>query len=164
MYGGIFCFRASTFDNAYYQVAREKPSPLTDEFDHDYFTGLINASDVQKLSVKAFLATEQRIPGFGNGVLQDIAWKARLHPKRKIQTVTPAERDNLFIILKETLKLMAGLGGRDTEKNLYGKSGGYGTVMSKLHLNKPCPVCKGPIVKAAYMGGSVYFCPDCQKD
>lgn|GEM_PF-2077218 len=30
---------------------------------------------------KAFLATEQRIPGLGNGVLQDILWTARIHPK-----------------------------------------------------------------------------------
>lgn len=164
MYGSLFCFKAGSFDNPYYQAACEKPSPLTDEFDRDYFTGLVSAPEVQKLSVKAFLATEQRIPGLGNGVLQDIAWKARLHPKRKLQTVSPAERDDLFVTIKETLRLMTDQGGRDTEKDLFGESGGYKTVMSKLNLGSPCPVCRQAIEKAAYMGGSVYFCPECQKN
>jgi hypothetical protein len=34
--------------------------------------------EVKKLSLKALLATEQRIPGLGNGVLQDILFKARM--------------------------------------------------------------------------------------
>ena len=162
MYGSLFCFKAGSFDNKYYQVAREKPSPLTGAFDRDYFSGLISAPEMQKLSVKAFLATEQRIPGFGNGVLQDIVWKAKLHPKRKIQTVTQAEREDLLVILKETLQEMADRGGRDTEKDLFGASGGYETMMRKLHLGQPCTVCAETIVKAAYLGGSVYFCPGCQ--
>lgn len=36
MYGGLWCCRAGEFDNPYYQVAKEKPSPLSDEFDQAY--------------------------------------------------------------------------------------------------------------------------------
>jgi formamidopyrimidine-DNA glycosylase len=43
------------------------------------------------LSAKAFLATEQRIPGLGNGVLQDILFTAGIHPKRKMAAISEEE-------------------------------------------------------------------------
>ena len=162
MYGGLWCFREGEFDSKYYDIAREKPSPLTDEFDAKYFNGLITSPEVQKLSAKAFLATEQRIPGLGNGVLQDILYNAKIHPKRKIETLNIDERTTLFNSVKSTLKEMVELGGRDTEKDLFGEPGGYITKLSKNSLDKPCPVCGRNIIKQAYMGG-IYFCPGCQK-
>lgn len=81
MYGGLMCFSTGSFDNPYYEAAKSKPSPLTDAFDAAYFDALTARPEVQKLSLKACLATEQRIPGLGNGVLQDFLWKAGLHPQ-----------------------------------------------------------------------------------
>ena len=72
MYGGLWCFKEGTFENEYRKAAMEKPSPLTSAFSATYFHALLAIEDAQKLSAKAFLATEQRIPGFGNGVLQDV--------------------------------------------------------------------------------------------
>jgi formamidopyrimidine-DNA glycosylase len=163
MYGGLWCFKEGEFQNPYYDEARFKPSPLSDEFDRVYFDGLITADDVQKLSAKAFLATEQRIPGLGNGVLQDILYKAGIHPKRRIGTLTDGERETLFDSLKSTLKEMTARGGRDTTKDLFGRPGGYSTRLSQTTLDKPCPVCGGMIVKQSYMGGSIYFCDGCQR-
>lgn len=57
-------------------IARSKPDPLSDDFSEEYFHRLYGEQD-GKLSVKAFLATKQRIPGLGNGVLQDILFHAR---------------------------------------------------------------------------------------
>jgi formamidopyrimidine-DNA glycosylase len=88
MYGGLSCFKEGTYQNQYRDVAMQKPSPLSSEFDEGYFRELIRANEVQKLSLKAFLATQQRIPGLGNGVLQDILWTAKLHPKRKVSMLT----------------------------------------------------------------------------
>jgi formamidopyrimidine-DNA glycosylase len=163
MYGGLWCFREGDFDNPYYDVARSKPSPLSGEFDRKYFDSLINNSDIQKLSAKAFLATEQRIPGLGNGVLQDILFNAGIHPKRKLASLTDGEKNSLFLSVKSTLREMTGQGGRDTEKDLFGEPGGYKTRLCKNTLNRPCTVCGGKIIKQAYMGGSIYFCGGCQK-
>ena len=115
------------------------------------------------MSAKAFLATEQRIPGLGNGVLQDILHKARIHPKRKVETLTDGEREPLFHSVKSTLKEMTAQGGRDTTRDLFSKPGGYRTRLSQITVDKPCPVCGGMIVKQPYMGGSIYFCDGCQK-
>jgi formamidopyrimidine-DNA glycosylase len=163
MYGGLWCFKEGELDNPYYDAARSKPSPLSDEFDRVYFDSLITADEAQKLSAKAFLATEQRIPGLGNGVLQDILYKAAIHPKRRIDTLTDDERTTLFNSVKSTLREMTEQGGRDTAKDLFGRPGGYITKLSQATLDKPCPVCGGTIVKQAYMGGSIYFCEGCQK-
>jgi formamidopyrimidine-DNA glycosylase len=162
MYGCIWCFKAGEYDNPYYQVAKEKPSPLSEEFDYHYFDEILSAPGALKLSAKAILATEQRIPGLGNGVLQDILYNAGIHPKRKVQTMVEEDKKRLFLSVKSTLKDMVNLGGRDTEKDLFGVSGGYRTKLSKNTVDKPCPVCKSLIRKEAYLGGSIYYCEGCQ--
>jgi formamidopyrimidine-DNA glycosylase len=86
-----------------------------------------------------------------------------MHPKKKAGTMSNSERTELLASLKTTLKQMVADGGRDTESDLYGKQGGYKAVLSKNTVTKPCPVCGTTIRKEAYMGGSIYFCSNCQK-
>lgn len=161
MYGGMWCFRVGEFDNPYYQIACTKPSPLSEEFDAAYFANLLDENSGKK-SAKAFLATEQRIPGLGNGVLQDILYQANIHPRRSMSSVTDQELETLFLAIKSTLRQMAEQGGRNTEKDLFGQPGGYRTVLSKNTVKTPCPRCGTLIRKEAYMGGSIYYCSLCQ--
>lgn len=161
MYGGLWAFKEGENDNFYYMVAKEKPSPLTDQFDRAYFD-LLLADAKPTLSAKAFLATEQRIPGLGNGVLQDLLFKARVNPKAKLKGLKPEDVDRLFQSVKQTISDMTNRGGRDTEKDLFGRHGGYETVLSNKTYKKPCPVCGGPIIRQAYLGGNVYYCSVCQ--
>ncbi len=163
MYGGIGAFLEGELDNNYYKVAKEKPSPLTPAFDKTYFYGIISAPDVQKLSLKALLATEQRIPGLGNGILQDILFNAKMHPKKKVNSLSERDKEALFNSVKTTISMMASKGGRDTELGLFGNPGGYKTILCKKTVNYPCPVCGTIIKKEAYMGGSVYYCEKCQE-
>ncbi len=122
MYGGIWAYRGD-FDNPYHQRSLKSISPLDSLFDEDYFVKIIK-NTAKDLSAKALLATEQRIPGLGNGVLQDILFNAGIHPKRKKSTISDLEVKNLFQSLKSTLRRMADMGGRDTEKDLFGINGG----------------------------------------
>jgi len=122
MYGGLWVFPAGQFDNP-------------------HFESLLEGEKRQSLSAKAFLATEQRIPGLGNGVLQDILWTAMIHPKRKMATLYDEELHVLFGSVKSVLKQMAAEGGRDTERDLYGCPGGYKTILSRNTVGKPCPSC-----------------------
>ena len=161
MYGAILVFLEGESDNKYYHITREKPSPLNDNFDQLYFNSL-RSHDSNMLSVKAYLATQQRIPGLGNGVLQDILLKAGIHPKRKMSTITEKEYVGLFDSVKSILAEMTRLGGRDTEKDLFGMAGGYKTLLSKNTVGKPCDICGTVIEKTAYLGGTIYWCPVCQ--
>lgn len=95
-------------------------------------------------------------------MLQDILFKARIHPKRKLATMSSDDFGRMYASMKSTLKEMADLGGRDTEKDLLGEPGGYRALLSKNTFSEPCPICGGSIVKEAYLGGAIYYCPTCQ--
>ncbi|MCX8128864.1 MAG: endonuclease VIII [Clostridia bacterium] len=162
MYGALCSFGEGEYDNIYYKTAKEKPSPLSEEFSKVYFDRLATIPEVQKLSAKAFLATEQRIPGLGNGVLQDILYIAGIHPKRKMNTLSIADKEKLFDTIKSTLAEMTFQGGRDTERDLFGCPGGYRTKASKNTAGRQCDICGNTIKKENYMGGSIYYCNGCQ--
>lgn len=163
MYGGLWCFKEGEFENRYYQEAKEKPSPLSDEFNYSYFTSIISEAGAEKLSAKALLATDQRIPGLGNGILQDILFNAGIHPKKRVRSFTEKNKLDIFESIRSTIADIAHKGGRDTEKNLNGYNGGYITKLSKNTVNKPCPQCGNGIQREAYMGGSIYYCSSCQQ-
>ena len=149
-------------DDGHYKSSKYKIKPLQPEFDELYFENLIKNTK-QTLSVKAFLATEQRIPGLGNGVLQDILFNAGIHPRRKLEKLSDKEKQAVYQSIIQTLAEMTAAGGRDTEKDLFGADGGYKTKLSSKTKNAPCPVCGNKIIREAYMGGNIYFCPVCQK-
>ena len=160
MYGAMWAFPEGANDNEYYLVAMQKTSPLDPAFDQDYFATL---NTDPKLSAKAFLATEQRIPGLGNGVLQDILWTAGIHPRRKMGSLSETEFAGLFSAAKTVLAEMTAQGGRDTERDLFGNPGGYEVALSRNTCEAPCHRCGGAIVRQAYLGGNIYFCDNCQK-
>ncbi len=162
MYGGIWCYKNGEFDNPYFLLAMEKPSPLTHDFNREYFEKIISNANLINKSLKALLATEQRIPGLGNGVLQDILYNAGLHPKKKVSSLSDNDKELLFTSIKDTLKEMVVKGGRDVETDLFGHDGGYVTKLSKKTAGTKCQ-CGGIIKKEAYMGGSIYYCDTCQK-
>ena len=163
LWGAFLCFPASSEGGSHdLVIGRERPSPLTSAFDRACFQTLFDA-DTPKLSAKAFLATEQRIPGLGNGVLQDILWTARIHPKRKMAELSERDIGALFDAVRRVLAEMTQQGGRDTERDLHGNPGGYKTILSKNTVGAPCPACGRIIRKEAYLGGSIYYCPGCQR-
>jgi formamidopyrimidine-DNA glycosylase len=161
MYGGIWAYKG-TFDNPYHQRSLNSISPLDDDFDELVFDEVFKSTS-KDISLKALLATEQRIPGLGNGVLQDILFNAGLNPKQKKSTLSDFHKSELYYSLKTTIRNMTENGGRDTEKDFFGFPGKYKTILSKNTVNDPCPNCGNKIVKEAYMGGAVYFCPSCQR-
>jgi len=140
MYGGMGIFPEGTWDNPYAKKAKEKTSPFSTAFDKTYFDHIVSAEEVQKQSLKALLATEQRIPGLGNGILQDILFNAKMHPRKKTMALSEKDKCFLFNTIKTTIAAMAVQGGRDTELDLFGHPGGYKASLSKNTINKPCPV------------------------
>lgn len=165
MYGVLCCFPDSGWEAplaAYYQSAKHKPQVLSDAFTREYFLGLINDEKAQKKTAKAFLATGQTIPGLGNGVLQDILYNARIHPKTKIACLSETQRNRLYDCIRTTLWQMYQAGGRNTETDLFGTSGNYVPYLSKDTAGQLCPCCGEPIRKENFLGGSIYYCSECQ--
>jgi len=157
MWGGMHCAPLANVQ----KNDRQPPSPYDDAFDEAYFGGLVD-SVKPTLSAKALLATEQRIPGLGNGVLQDILFNAGIHPRRKIESMNDSDIQQLLLSVKSTLKMMRDDGGRDTEKDLFNRNGGYRTILSNKTITFPCGICGSGLIRQAYLGGNIYFCPVCQ--
>lgn len=161
MYGIVHVCPKGLDDDGYYLSSASKPDPLTPEFTYEYFRKLYPAG--KKLSAKAFLATEQRIPGLGNGVLQDILWNAGIDPRYPMAQASEEDYQTLYHFVVKVLRKMCENGGRDVENDLFGSAGGYVSQLSKNSLEEPCTRCGTLIHRANYMGGNVYFCECCQK-
>lgn len=164
MYGMLWAAAADdNLTHDYYLTALERPNLYSESFTEDYFNELTSDPALQKKSVKALLATEQRIPGLGNGVLQDMLLTAGIHPKRKISTLNANDISRLYRAVRLTADEMLRLGGRDTENDIFGNKGGYVTRLGAKALGEFCPVCGvGPVRREAYLGGNIYYCPECQ--
>jgi len=139
----------------------DKISPLSDAFTFEYFQGLF-AGLTNRRSIKHLVISEPGILGVGNGCLQDILFRAKLHPTRRSIDITEKEKRMLYDAIRETLKQAVELGGRDTERNLYNQPGGYPKILDSRKVAQPCPECGTTIEKIQHLGGSCYFCPSCQ--
>ena len=161
MYGFIDVCPVGTCKEEYYVSSSTKPNPMTEGFTYAHFRSLYDGT--KKLSAKALLATEQRIPGLGNGVLQDILWDAGIDPRYKMEKASEEDCHALYDSTVKMLRKMCAEGGRDTENDIFGNPGGYITQLSKKSYGEPCMKCGYPRHKTNYMGGTVYFCEKCQK-
>jgi len=137
--------------------------PLSEGLTLERFDQLLEEyPEKTKKGVKGFLVTSKHINGIGNGYLQDILFKAKIHPSRKIPTLNAGERRQLHAAIQETMAQAIELGGRDDERDLFDHPGGYHRLMGNQTVGSPCPDCGTTIQKIAYLGGACYICPTCQ--
>jgi formamidopyrimidine-DNA glycosylase len=125
---------------------------------------LDHSNDWSRKPIKAYLVHEGNVRGIGNGYLQDILFRAKLSPKRRVPTLDRTERKRLHQAIVDTLRTAIDGGGRDTEKDLHGAPGGYIPLLDRRAQGSPCPACGTTIRKITYLGGSCYLCPRCQPD
>ena len=57
---------------------------------------------------------------------------------------------------------MLELGGRDSERRLYGSRGRHVRILDSKARGKTCPQCGTPIEKTQDLGGAIYSCPTSQ--
>jgi formamidopyrimidine-DNA glycosylase len=144
-------------------VGEARVSPLGEAFTYEYFQQLFEELDEQDpRSVKFFIISKPGIWGVGNGYLQDILFRAKIHPKRKVIDITEDESRALFGSIKETLKQAVDLGGRESERDLFNRPGRYEAILSSKTVGQPCPECGTPFEKIHFLGGACYFCTCCQ--
>lgn len=150
---------------AYPRWGSRRPTPLQDAFTWEYFQAeiLANRDEWEKKSVKRMMVSKPAVQGVANGCLHDILWRARLHPKRLVKELTPAEQRALYDATVAVIRAMADAGGRDVERDLFGNAGFYHGVLGAWAVGQPCPRDGGIIEKIAYLGGTSYYCPLCQR-
>jgi formamidopyrimidine-DNA glycosylase len=135
--------------------------PISEKFTLEQFKKLLSN---RKLRLKNFLLDQKNIAGIGNVYVQDILFKAKLHPNRQVSDLSENEKNNLYNSIKSVLNHSIKLGGLAYEKDFYGKKGRF-TIDEFLvgyKTGKPCPTCNTPIEKIRTGSTSSYICPKCQ--
>ena len=138
-------------------------SPLSKIFTYGRFKEMLDEAETdERMCIKKLLISGPGISGIGNGYLQDILFRAGIHPTRKVVDIAGRERQKLCRAIRRTMKEATELGGRDEERDLYNRPGGYSRTLNSKARGNPCPQCGTPIEKIQYLGGASYFCPKCQ--
>jgi len=138
-------------------------TPISDEFTYDRFRQLLeDYEERDKKSIKYFMISGPGILGIGNSYLQDILFRAKIHPKRLVTDIEDGESRDLYDAIRETMREAIELGGRYDERDLYNNPGRYIRILDSKTKGNPCPECGTPIEKIQYLGGASYLCPDCQ--
>lgn len=135
-------------------------SPVSAQFTLPCLRRLL-AQQANKI-VKYVLMDQRSIAGIGNGYVQDILFRAKIHPKRKAGDLGPDESHRLHRIIVKTLNDAIRHGGSQSEYDLYGQPGRYRRAMGEHMKGLPCPECGTRIEKIAVLGGASYICPRCQ--
>jgi formamidopyrimidine-DNA glycosylase len=136
-------------------------SPLDKKFTLGYFKELLSKNGG---NIKSFLLDQKNMAGIGNVYIQDPLFEARIHPKRKIQSLTEKEIEALYESLQSVLRKSIKLGGLAYEKDFYGRYGSYGKNQYRIAYKpgEPCPVCQTTIEKIRTGSTSSFICPRCQ--
>lgn len=118
----------------------------------------------KKTGIKSFLLDQKNVAGIGNVYVQDILFKAKLHPNRKISTLSGKEIIALYNAIQEVLHHSIELGGLAYERDFYGQRGKFTAdhFLVGYKEGKPCPECGTAIEKIKTGSTSSYICPKCQ--
>ena len=138
------------------------PEPLEEGFGVKYLRETLSTRRAQ---IKPLLLDQKVIAGIGNIYADEILYDARLHPRRKANTLSEGEWKALYGAIIENLR--AGVEHRGTTVRLYrdvldhaGEHQNYLRVFEKH--GKPCPDCEGEVVRERVAGRPTHFCPSCQ--
>ena len=138
------------------------PEPLEEQFAWDY---LPRKSGSRRAQIKPLLLDQKVVSGLGNIYVDQILYDARLHPRRKANTLSEGEWKALFDAIQSNLA--AGVEHRGTTVRLFrdvlnrpGEHQNYLRVFEKH--GQPCPGCEGEVVREKVSGRPSHFCPECQ--
>jgi formamidopyrimidine-DNA glycosylase len=135
--------------------AREIMGPLgPDALDLDR-QGFDTALGRRRGRIKAVLMNQSVIAGVGNLLADEVLWQARLHPARRLEDLTDAERRRLHTKLRHVVRTSV-----DRFEYVPRMRGWLNHVRGLPGAR--CPRCRNPLDRTVIGGRTTYFCPACQ--
>lgn len=137
--------------------------PFATEFTPSYVKEKIQN---KKKPIKSLLLDQTVVCGLGNIYVDEVLYRARLHPLTSSSELTDKDIENVVKYTVEVLARAIELGGT-TIRTFRSSHGVSGTFQNELlvHQRKGenCYECHTPIEKIKVGGRGTYFCPTCQK-
>lgn len=116
--------------------------------------------------LKPLLLAQTFVAGIGNIYADESLWYARLHPLRRVESLTRTECARLHRAIRHVLTRAIALGGTSIDvmyKRVNGKSGGFTESLRAFDREqRPCRRCGTPIRKIVVGQRGTHFCPTCQ--
>jgi formamidopyrimidine-DNA glycosylase len=142
--------------------ARHGPEPLARSFSSERFAARLEGRSAR---LKTLLLDQTFIAGVGNIYADEALWRARLHPLRAADTLTPIEVRRLHRAVRAVLR--QGIANRGSSVADYvGADGEPGGNAERLAVYQrtglPCLRCGRAVVRIVVGQRSTHFCPRCQ--
>lgn len=137
-------------------------NPLGKDFVAEKLKNILSS---RSRAIKNLLLDQKIIGGLGNIYADESLWLAKIHPRRKSDSLSGAEalllRSSIVKVLREAIK-KGGFTLRDYRKT-GGESGRY-QLFRKVYgrAGEPCRRCGKKIAALKIGGRTAHFCPDCQ--
>ena len=133
-------------------------SPLDKDFTVIYFKKILHG---RKGRVNSFLLNQKRVADIDNVSVQDILFLPKLHPDRKLNTLTIQEVESLFTSIRTILLKSVEKGSLAYERVFCGDLSRFSEddFIIAYQTGKPCPKCSIPIKKIKSGPTASYVCP-----
>lgn len=144
-------------------IQRLGPEPFADVFLVEPFQAKL--SKIKK-AVKPALLDQNLVTGLGNIYVDEALFKARIHPLRPSNSLTPNEVAVLHQAIIEVLGKAIQAGGTTirTYLNALGEAGNFQQDLKVYgQTGEPCVRCGNPIQKTKVAQRGTHFCAHCQK-
>ena len=139
------------------------PEPLSPDFTEADFTARFARR--KKSGIKAALLDQSVVAGIGNIYADETLWGAKVHPARRVETVTADEFAAMYREAREVMNLAIEKGG-SSNKNYVNAEGKKGSYMDFARVfrreGQSCPRCGATIEKIRVAGRGTHYCPVCQ--
>ncbi len=141
------------------------PEPLAKDFSPEQFAAMLS---LRRGALKPLLLNQRFLAGLGNIYTDEALFVARLHPRRRANTLSPDEMCRLYDAIH--LVLQSAIAGRGTTfdgsyRDAYGQAGHYQAelrVFGREEAN--CPRCGAKIQRLTVAGRGTRICPQCQPE
>ena len=114
----------------------------------------------KRSEVRNLLQDQTFLSGIGNAYADEILWSAKLHPKRRVGSLSPDEMHRFFTSLREVVATGLAEVERAMPAQLGEKPRAHMRVRGRA--GKACPRCGTPIMRRRKGLDDVDLCPTCQ--
>ena len=104
--------------------------------------------------IKSALMDQRTVAGLGNLLVDEILWRAGIHPRRAIPELREDDLSRIEETTKEVLRLSIGGGGVAPD--------GPWLMERRDRRDAACPRCGSPLDRVTVGGRTSVFCPGCQ--